>query len=240
MKSRNVFSFSNPLNWTENQTVSETIRRTQILSLLRTLSISAHYIPGLKGISSCYYGSFVCSDTSIIGINFWPLSSSEQIPLVLPDYFILENNSLLKMALKYKRIQLTDFRTVPMEHFGENDGFGFFTFTVNHRYIYGAIFYMENILLFFYHRFTFEDLLPTGLLWFPSLRTAVAGVSTTEHVTTADHMITLFLFWHKIIYLIEPLLNALMQQEYRTHWMCEAPVGINPLTPWQYWHLHTN
>ncbi|KAF3695170.1 Inactive dipeptidyl peptidase 10 Dipeptidyl peptidase IV-related protein 3 [Channa argus] len=36
------------------------------------------------------------------------------------DYYILENNSLLKAALKYKRIQLTDFRTVPMEHFGEN------------------------------------------------------------------------------------------------------------------------
>ncbi|KAM8857924.1 inactive dipeptidyl peptidase 10 isoform 2-T2 [Synchiropus picturatus] len=33
------------------------------------------------------------------------------------NYFILENNSLLKAALKYKRIQLTDFRTVPMEHF---------------------------------------------------------------------------------------------------------------------------
>uniref|UniRef100_A0A3B4GG66 Dipeptidyl peptidase like 10 n=1 Tax=Pundamilia nyererei TaxID=303518 RepID=A0A3B4GG66_9CICH len=34
------------------------------------------------------------------------------------NYYILENNSLLKAALKYKRIQLTDFRTVPMEHFG--------------------------------------------------------------------------------------------------------------------------
>eukprot|EP00064_Thunnus_orientalis_P003778 superscaffoldBa00000322_g3789 len=33
------------------------------------------------------------------------------------NYYILENNSLLKAALKYKRIQLTDFRTVQMEHF---------------------------------------------------------------------------------------------------------------------------
>ncbi|XP_070693812.1 inactive dipeptidyl peptidase 10-like [Pempheris klunzingeri] len=33
------------------------------------------------------------------------------------NYYILENNSLLKAALKYKRIQLTDFRTVAMEHF---------------------------------------------------------------------------------------------------------------------------
>lgn len=121
MKSSNVFSFSKPLNWTENQTVSETIRQTQILSLLRTRSISAHYIAGSKGISSCYYGSFVCSDTSVIGNNFWPLPSSEQIRLVLTDYYILENNSLLKATLKYKRIQLTDFRTVPMEHFGENE-----------------------------------------------------------------------------------------------------------------------
>lgn len=128
MKSSNVFSFSKPLNWTQNQTVSETIHQTQILSLLRTLSISAHYIPGSKGISSCYYGSFVCSDTSVIGSNFWPLPSSEQIRLVLTDYYILENNSLLKATLKYKRIQLTDFRTVSMEHFGENENC-FFAFT---------------------------------------------------------------------------------------------------------------
>uniref|UniRef100_A0A8D3CY12 Inactive dipeptidyl peptidase 10-like n=1 Tax=Scophthalmus maximus TaxID=52904 RepID=A0A8D3CY12_SCOMX len=33
------------------------------------------------------------------------------------NYYILENNSLLKAALKFKRVQLTDFRTVPMEHF---------------------------------------------------------------------------------------------------------------------------
>nr|XP_020475835.1 inactive dipeptidyl peptidase 10 isoform X1 [Monopterus albus] len=33
------------------------------------------------------------------------------------NYYILENNSVLKAALKYKRIQLSDFRTVTMEHF---------------------------------------------------------------------------------------------------------------------------
>uniref|UniRef100_A0A673Z7Y7 Dipeptidyl peptidase like 10 n=1 Tax=Salmo trutta TaxID=8032 RepID=A0A673Z7Y7_SALTR len=33
------------------------------------------------------------------------------------DYYILENNSLLKAALKIKRIQMTDFRTIQMEHF---------------------------------------------------------------------------------------------------------------------------
>lgn len=43
----------------------------------------------------------------------------EWILSVFIDYYILENNSLLKAALKYKRIQLTDFRTVPTEHFGE-------------------------------------------------------------------------------------------------------------------------
>uniref|UniRef100_A0A8C7QZ00 Dipeptidyl peptidase like 10 n=1 Tax=Oncorhynchus mykiss TaxID=8022 RepID=A0A8C7QZ00_ONCMY len=33
------------------------------------------------------------------------------------NYYILENNSLLKAALKVKRIQMTDFRTIQMEHF---------------------------------------------------------------------------------------------------------------------------
>lgn len=52
---------------------------------------------------------------------FCPLSSPEWILSIFIDYYILENNSLLKAALKYKRIQLTDFRTVPTEHFGEKD-----------------------------------------------------------------------------------------------------------------------
>uniref|UniRef100_A0A7N5ZRV3 Dipeptidyl peptidase like 10 n=1 Tax=Anabas testudineus TaxID=64144 RepID=A0A7N5ZRV3_ANATE len=43
--------------------------------------------------------------------------SNQHIILHCKDYYILENNSLLKAALKYKRIQLTDFRTVPIEHF---------------------------------------------------------------------------------------------------------------------------
>ncbi|XP_054643797.1 inactive dipeptidyl peptidase 10-like isoform X2 [Dunckerocampus dactyliophorus] len=33
------------------------------------------------------------------------------------NYYILENNSLLRAALNYKRIQLTDFRSVSNEHF---------------------------------------------------------------------------------------------------------------------------
>uniref|UniRef100_A0A6Q2ZE80 Dipeptidyl peptidase like 10 n=1 Tax=Esox lucius TaxID=8010 RepID=A0A6Q2ZE80_ESOLU len=33
------------------------------------------------------------------------------------NYYILENNSLLKAALKVKRIQMTDFRSIQMEHF---------------------------------------------------------------------------------------------------------------------------
>uniref|UniRef100_A0AAV2K5B3 Inactive dipeptidyl peptidase 10-like n=1 Tax=Knipowitschia caucasica TaxID=637954 RepID=A0AAV2K5B3_KNICA len=33
------------------------------------------------------------------------------------NYYILENNSLLKSALRFKRIHLTEFRTVPIEHF---------------------------------------------------------------------------------------------------------------------------
>lgn len=63
--------------------------------------------------------------TLIIGTNFGPLLSSQHLLLILIDYYILENNSLLKAALKYKRIQLTDFRNVPMEHFGENKGLVF-------------------------------------------------------------------------------------------------------------------
>uniref|UniRef100_A0A4W6EZW4 Dipeptidyl peptidase like 10 n=1 Tax=Lates calcarifer TaxID=8187 RepID=A0A4W6EZW4_LATCA len=50
---------------------------------------------------------------AIVGL----FSSFKHIALFFTDYYILENNSLLKAALKYKRIQLTDFRTVPMEHF---------------------------------------------------------------------------------------------------------------------------
>ncbi|TKS67534.1 Inactive dipeptidyl peptidase 10 [Collichthys lucidus] len=43
--------------------------------------------------------------------------TNQHIILHCKDYYILENNSLLKAALKYKRIQRTEFRTVPMEHF---------------------------------------------------------------------------------------------------------------------------
>uniref|UniRef100_A0A671W3E2 Dipeptidyl peptidase like 10 n=1 Tax=Sparus aurata TaxID=8175 RepID=A0A671W3E2_SPAAU len=50
---------------------------------------------------------------------FGTLSSFKHIPVMLADYYILENNFLLNEALKYKRIQQTDFRTVSMEHFGE-------------------------------------------------------------------------------------------------------------------------
>lgn len=50
----------------------------------------------------------------------WSPSSLKHIALIFTDYYILENNSLLKAALKYKRIQLTDFRAVPIEHFGES------------------------------------------------------------------------------------------------------------------------
>ncbi|KAJ0005991.1 hypothetical protein NQD34_015885 [Periophthalmus magnuspinnatus] len=37
--------------------------------------------------------------------------------ITLSYYYILENNSVLKAALRYKRIQLSEFRTVPIEHF---------------------------------------------------------------------------------------------------------------------------
>uniref|UniRef100_A0A8C6UBB2 Dipeptidyl peptidase like 10 n=1 Tax=Neogobius melanostomus TaxID=47308 RepID=A0A8C6UBB2_9GOBI len=33
------------------------------------------------------------------------------------NYYILENNQVLQAALRYKRIQLSEFRTVPIEHF---------------------------------------------------------------------------------------------------------------------------
>ena len=54
---------------------------------------------------------------------FGPSSLDEglSLPLLVPiDYYILENNSQLKAALKSKRILLTDFRTVQIEHFGKN------------------------------------------------------------------------------------------------------------------------
>uniref|UniRef100_A0A3Q3Q540 Dipeptidyl peptidase like 10 n=1 Tax=Monopterus albus TaxID=43700 RepID=A0A3Q3Q540_MONAL len=43
--------------------------------------------------------------------------TNQHVILHCKDYYILENNSVLKAALKYKRIQLSDFRTVTMEHF---------------------------------------------------------------------------------------------------------------------------
>ncbi|KAK0152510.1 Inactive dipeptidyl peptidase 10 [Merluccius polli] len=46
--------------------------------------------------------------------NATPFWSSLLVPI---DYYILENNKQLKSALKFKRILLTDFRTVQMEHF---------------------------------------------------------------------------------------------------------------------------
>ena len=49
------------------------------------------------------------------------LAEGHSLPLLVPtDYYILENNSQLKAALKSKRILLTDFRTVQIEHFGKN------------------------------------------------------------------------------------------------------------------------
>ena len=76
MKSRNEFGSRNPLNWPQNQTVSQNepwdsdrIRPTHTRSVSSRLIIAA----GSKDKSSCYNGSFVCGDTSIIGSNFWGL-----------------------------------------------------------------------------------------------------------------------------------------------------------------------
>lgn len=168
MKSMNVFSFPNHSNWPQNETMSGTIHETQISSILPPPSISSHYISGSKDKASCYYGSFVCSDTLIIGSNFWTLSSFTHIPFIFTDYYILENNSLLKMALKFKRVQLTDFRTVQMEHFGENN------VLVSICYCESQMNWWYNVC--FFHRFTFEDLLSTRLLWVPSLWTTVGDV----------------------------------------------------------------
>ncbi|KAG9349743.1 hypothetical protein JZ751_028191 [Albula glossodonta] len=41
----------------------------------------------------------------------------QHIILYCRDYFILENNTILKAALRTKRIQLTDFRVISTEHF---------------------------------------------------------------------------------------------------------------------------
>uniref|UniRef100_A0A3Q3LKL2 Dipeptidyl peptidase like 10 n=1 Tax=Mastacembelus armatus TaxID=205130 RepID=A0A3Q3LKL2_9TELE len=65
----------------------------------------------------CLYFDADISSTNQLLAALSGLSSFKHIALILTDYYILENNSLLKAALKYKRIQLTDFRTVPVEHF---------------------------------------------------------------------------------------------------------------------------
>lgn len=69
--------------------------------------------------STCCWWPFICSLVLNIGSFFSSSYFLEWILSIFIDYYILENNSLLKAALKYKRIQLTDFRTVPTEHFGE-------------------------------------------------------------------------------------------------------------------------
>lgn len=129
----------------KSKSVRNDRRDSDLIPLPHPFHLHSLYLRLEKRISSGYYGSSVCGGASIIGSNFWPLSSSEHIPLVLTDYYILDNNSLLKAALKYKRIQLTDFRTVSMEHFGENERIAFRTFAVNHKYI--GNFYNKYIFL---------------------------------------------------------------------------------------------
>lgn len=110
---------------------------------------------------------------TLIGSNFGTLSTFNCIPFIFTDYYILENNSLLKAALKYKRIQLTDFRTVAMEHFGENK------VLVSLLLLWIRDELMIHLLVFSsfsFDRFTFEDLLPTRLLWVTSLWTTDGGV----------------------------------------------------------------
>lgn len=88
------------------------------------LSIACYFVLGfswpISMLSLVIY--CMCSLALIIGRFFFPLPSPEWILSIFIDYYILENNSLLKAALKSKRIQRTDFRTVPTEHFGEKKG----------------------------------------------------------------------------------------------------------------------
>lgn len=123
-------------------------------------------------LSSHHYWSFIFIHVlNIVGF-FCPLPSPECILFLFIDYYILENNSLLKAALKYKRIQLADFRTVPTEHFGEKKGPG----PVCPRRAVDLWQLCNRKRL---SRFTSEALVPARLLWLSSLRAASSGVRIT-------------------------------------------------------------
>lgn len=124
------------MNCQQNQTVSWTLGEHRLASaLIMSPAISAHSrpppLPPLPNRSVITVHLYAAALRLLAAIS--PLLSpflglfprlSKSPPPVLADYYILENNSQLKAALKYKRIQLTDFRNVPMEHFGESGGGG--------------------------------------------------------------------------------------------------------------------
>lgn len=68
---------------------------------------------------------------------------------VCPDYFILENNSLLKAALRYKRIQITEYKTL------QTDRFGKYLFLVVHFTISSQLFIRDIYVILFCNTFFF-------------------------------------------------------------------------------------
>lgn len=107
--------------WRSGNAAEVTICRRSVFPLVALtfyLKIENLGLPHLFHIESWYLSSAATHSSSIASIfacSEWFTSHS----LAFSDYFILENNSVLKAALNIKRIQLTDFRTVSIGHFGE-------------------------------------------------------------------------------------------------------------------------
>lgn len=101
--------------WPQNQVKPGTIYKNQIRSPYLVLFYAWLPAAHLHAITGHLYAALFWI-LAVFLSSFFPW----MILSIFIDYYILENNSLLKAALKYKRIQLTDFRTVPTEHFGEN------------------------------------------------------------------------------------------------------------------------
>lgn len=163
---------------------------------------------------------------------FGTLSSFKHIPVILADYYILENNFLLNEALKYKRIQQTDFRTVSMEHFGEKKESSLCCHCgsrMNCCYNIFYIFYPTDLPLKITYPLDFSDSRHYGLL----LVMYVSYYRVHQECRVHDELkffcsdITSHTESHKKLWWA-----LSCEQLHRTEGVCI----FNVWTPWRWWH----
>lgn len=94
-------------------------------SLLETNSCS-EYMAGrhLLNHSVTHSRRTIVSGHAVVGIEILIFKKTSPVLIFHPvsvcsDYFILENNSLLKAALRYKRIQNIEYKTLQTDRFGK-------------------------------------------------------------------------------------------------------------------------